>query len=136
LASKAKVHYGDVYSLPEELGSFDVAVMAAVLRHTRDPLRIIEGCARHADNLVITEMFFPDLDGAPVARLVPSHDSRTWDTWWDFSPDLLTQFLRVLGFDRIVLSRHEQPFLSDGIKHPIPFFTLVASRSQAQGASG
>jgi SAM-dependent methyltransferase len=56
--SQAKVHYGDVYTLPDELGTFDVAVMAAVLRHTRDPLRIVEGCARLAKSLAITEMYF------------------------------------------------------------------------------
>jgi hypothetical protein len=31
--SKAKMHYGDVYNLPEALGHFDVAVMLAVLLH-------------------------------------------------------------------------------------------------------
>ncbi len=129
--STAKVHYGDVYALPEELGSYDVALMAAVLRHTRDPLRIIEGCARHARSLVITEMYFPELEGSPVARLVPSLDSTTWDTWWDLSPDLLSRFVEVLGFDELTVSHHRQRFLHAGAEHEIPFFTLVAERSGA-----
>jgi SAM-dependent methyltransferase len=129
--SSAKVHYGSVYALPEELGSFDVALMAAVLRHTRDPLRIIEGCARHAQRLVITEMYAPELDGSPVARLVPSLDSVTWDTWWDLSPDLLSRFVEVLGFEELTVSHHRQRFLHGDAEHEIPFFTLVAGRAGA-----
>ncbi|HXP28740.1 MAG TPA: class I SAM-dependent methyltransferase [Solirubrobacteraceae bacterium] len=129
--SRAKVHYGNVYALPDELGSFDVALMASVLRHTRDPLRILEGCARHAQQLVITEMYTPELDGSPIARLVPSRDSVTWDTWWDLSPDLLSRFVEVLGFDELTVSHHRQRFLLGDGEHEIPFFTLVAGRTRA-----
>jgi SAM-dependent methyltransferase len=129
LASAAQVHYGDVYALPEELGRFDVAVMAAVLRHTRDPLLIVENCARHADRIVITEMYMPELDGEPVARLVPARESPAWDTWWDFNPGFLARFLGVLGFDEITVDYHEQRFLADGDARQVPFFTIVAGRS-------
>ncbi len=127
--SRATVHYGDVYALPAELGRFDAAVMASVLRHTRDPLRIIEGCARHAERLVITEMYAAELGDSPIVRLVPSRESAIWDTWWDFTPNMLIQFLEVLGFGQTVLSKHDQRFLADGSEHQIPFFTLVAQRS-------
>jgi SAM-dependent methyltransferase len=130
MGSRAKVHYGDVYALPDTLGDFDVAIMAAVLRHTRDPLRIVEGCAHHAESVVITEMYSPELDGKPVTRLFPARESATWDTWWDFSPDLLVQFLGVLGFDQTRVSYHEQLFLANNARNPIPFFTLVADRSR------
>lgn len=126
--SRAKVHYGDVYALPDELGHFDVAIMAAVLRHTRDPLRIIEGCARHAESLVITEIHLPELDGAPVASFLPSRESPTWDTWWEFSPDLFVRFLGVLGFDQFTVTHHDQRFFAGDVEHRIPFFTVVAQR--------
>ena len=48
LQSKAKVYYGDAYNLPAALGEFDIAVMGAVLLHCRDPLRIVEQCAKRA----------------------------------------------------------------------------------------
>jgi O-methyltransferase len=120
-----------VYALPDELGAFDVAIMAAVLRHTRNPLNIIESCAAHAETLVITEMHRRELDGAPVTCLVPAPGSTTWDTWWDFSPDFLTQFLGVLGFDQMAVSYHEQRFVAHATEHLMPMFTLVASRSSA-----
>ena len=49
LQSKAKVYYGDAYNLPAALGEFDIAVMGAVLLHCRDPLRIVEQCAKKSE---------------------------------------------------------------------------------------
>jgi hypothetical protein len=132
-ASAAQVHYGNVYELPRELGHFHLAVMAAVLRHTRDPLRIVENCARHADRLVITEMHMPELDAEPVARLVPARESPAWDTWWDFSPGFLARFLGVIGFDRVTIGHHEQRFLLEDSERQIPFFTVVAERTPNGG---
>jgi hypothetical protein len=128
VGSHAQVHYGSVYALPERLGHFDIAVMAAVLRHTRDPLRIVEGCANLAESLVITEMYKPGLEGRPLASLVPTRESDAWDTWWDFSPTLLTQFLEVLGFDHVTVTHHDQRFLAGEVVYQIPFFTVVANR--------
>ncbi|HEY2180654.1 MAG TPA: class I SAM-dependent methyltransferase [Solirubrobacteraceae bacterium] len=124
--SAVQVHYGDVYSLPDELGGFDIAVMAAVLRHTRHPLQVVEECALRADRLVIAEMHMPELDDEPVARLVPARESGTWDTWWDFSPGFLARFLGVLGFGQISVTHHGQRYLADEEPRSVPFFTLVA----------
>ena len=35
--SKAKVVYGTVYEIPEEIGRVEVATFGSVLRHVRDP---------------------------------------------------------------------------------------------------
>jgi len=131
MGSRAQVHYGDVYALPDDLGDFDLAVIAAVLRHTRDPFRIVAGCARHAETVVITEMCFPELGGTPVLRFVPTRESAIWDTWWDFSPDVLVNLLGVLGLDQSTVTYHNQRLLVNDVEHSIPFFTLVGSRSQS-----
>jgi len=55
LQSKAKVCYGDAYNLPAALGDFDIAVMGAVLLHCRDPLRIVQQCAKRAKSLIIVD---------------------------------------------------------------------------------
>src|SRR6184192_2553501 len=60
--SKAKVYYGDVYNLPDALGQFDIAIMGSVLLHCRDPLRIVEQCGKIASLLIITDMFYPELE--------------------------------------------------------------------------
>lgn len=71
---------------------------------------IIDGCARHARRLVITEMQASGLGGAPVVALGPSSESNVWDTWWDFSPDLLIQFVELLGFDEPAVSHPPNDF--------------------------
>ena len=44
--SKAKVHYGDVYKLPVELGIFDVVFMGMILGHLRDHFQAIYSASR------------------------------------------------------------------------------------------
>jgi SAM-dependent methyltransferase len=106
--SKARVYYGDVYNLPDALGKFDIAVMAAVLLHCRDPLRIVEQCGKMAKSLIIADKFHPDLEGAPTCRLAPTPQNFLWHTWWHFSTQFFTQFLEVMGFTTIQTSTHQQ----------------------------
>ena len=122
--SKAKLLYGDVYNLPEALGSFDVALMGSLLLHCHSPLRIVEQCAMKADTLGITETFYPELAGEPVCRLVPTRDNQVRDTWWNFSPDFFVQFLEVLGFRNTKVTTHVQHYLGK----PHTLFTVVASK--------
>lgn len=129
LGGKAQVHHGSAYELPPGLGRFDVSVMASVLMHTRDPLRIVEQCARLTDStLVIVERHFPELDGAPVARLVPSKDNGVWNTWWSFAPELFVSYCGVLGFTTKRVEFHEQRNIAIGAEAQIPLFTVVAER--------
>ncbi len=122
--SKARVHYGDVYNLPDALGEFDVAVMGSVLLHCRDPLRIVEQCGKRASSLIIIDMFHPDLEGAPVCRLAPTPQNFLWHTWWHFSTQFFAQFLAVMGFTTTATSTHQQ--YHRGKAHTL--FTIVGQR--------
>jgi O-methyltransferase len=124
LHSKANMYYGDVYNLPAALGDFDIAVMAAVLLHCRDPLRIVEQCGKRAKTLIIVDKFHPDLEGAPVCRLAPTPENFIWHTWWHFSTQFFTQFLAVMGFKATDTSTHEQ--YHRGKEHTL--FTIVGRR--------
>jgi hypothetical protein len=53
----------DAYALPDSLGTFDIALVGSLLLHTRAPLQILE------QTIVVTDMFFPDLEGSPVCRI-------------------------------------------------------------------
>jgi SAM-dependent methyltransferase len=128
--SRARVHYGSVYAVPEELGHFDVVVLGAVLLHTRDPLRILESLSRRADRVVICETHIPEIDGAPVMRFFPTPESAQWDTWWHFSPEFFEQALGVLGFDDIAVTRHVERHISDGQVYEMPMFTVVAQATR------
>jgi hypothetical protein len=124
----AKVHYGDVYDLPRDLGRFDIAVMGSVLLHVRDPLGVVEQCARLSDRRVVTDVHVPDLDGRPVQQLFPTLNDAQWHTWWRFSPDLFVQFFEVMGYETEAVTFHEQTHVSGGVEYPMPMMTIVAGR--------
>ena len=122
--SSSRVHYGTAYDLPDELGTFDISTMGSVLLHNRDPLAIVQQCAqRTEEKIIVVDIRNPGLSG-PIARLAPSVDNDTIDTWWTFTPEFFTQFLAVLGFPRSEVSFHEQLLFGK----PWPLFTVVASR--------
>jgi O-methyltransferase len=123
--SHAQAYYGDIESLPPELGRFDSTFALAVLLHTRCPLAILEGAAKLTDHrMIVTDLVNPALGEAPVCALCPSKENGVWDTWWSFTPAFFVQPLGVLGFTEPVVTFHTQP--TKGID--IQFFTVVAER--------
>ena len=131
--SNSKVHYGSAYALPDALGRFDVAVMAAVLLHNRDPLGIIANCARLTDRaIVIVDQYDAELDEQqqPLLKLIPTPENRQVGTWWHLSPSLLRQYLRCLGFEQTFFSVHTEQYAAEpgGPTHPQEHFTLIAER--------
>jgi O-methyltransferase len=132
LGLSARVHEGSGYALPAELGRFDMAVMGAILLHTRSPVAILERVADQVDDaLVIVERHYPELDGGPLCRLEPSAENQVWDTWWAFSPLFFTTFAGVLGFPRIEISFHEQTHRygdENREQMSMSMFTVVARR--------
>jgi SAM-dependent methyltransferase len=131
--SEAKLYYGDAYHLPDALGQFDIAIMAAVLLHCRNPLQIVEQCARRAKTLVIVDALAKDLEGKPVCWLVPTADNFDWDTWWRFSTDFFVQFCQVLGHSRTNVFSHSKCCVPPSRHDPQPqspeLFTVVASKA-------
>jgi SAM-dependent methyltransferase len=124
--SKAKVHYGSAYSLPPELGKFDIAVLACVLLHTKSPLRIIENCARVAqDKIIIVEPFRESQFSQLPAEFLPKENREGWDTWWAFSPKFFVDVLRSMGFTYSRVTFHTQQCFGK----PADLFTVVASRN-------
>src|SRR5262249_46581920 len=100
------------------------ATMCAVLLHCRSPLQMIEQCAKRSKSLVLTDMFYAELEESAVCRLAPTVENRDWGTWWHFSTKFLTQFLHVMGFSSADVSTHTQTHRGA----PYRLFTIVASR--------
>ncbi len=132
--SKAKVYYGDVYALPDALGHFDYAVIAAVLLHLRDPLRAVEQCARLADNLIITDVHHEDIpDDKAYMEWFSTKDYKAPHVWFKFSPYLFVRFAEVLGFDESTVTFHDQLYTAEGPPRPGLMFTVVSRRDAASG---
>ncbi len=127
LKLNAQVYYGNAANLPDTLGKFDVVLLGAILLHNRDPLTIIENCARLSKGvIIIVEPIFESLMDVsmPIMRLAPSLENKILDTWWNFTPELLIQFLKIMGFSKSQVSTHPQIYE----RTEMPFFTIVAER--------
>jgi hypothetical protein len=114
LGSRAKAVYGNVYSIPSEIGSLDVAVFGSILLHLRDPFLALENGARLAREAIIVADVAPL---GPLGRLlkrpsfVPSNKpQQRHDTWWLLPPRLVKEYLAILGFTRSTTIWHRQLF--------------------------
>jgi len=124
LGSKAKIHYGSAYLLPRELGRFDISGLACVLLHNKNPVMIIENCARlTTDTIVIVEPV-RERQFSPL-EFLPTGAERWWDTWWGFSPKFFVEVLRSMGFSQSVVSFHTQVCFGKAED----LFTVVATRT-------
>lgn len=101
-ASKAKVFYGDIYQLPKELGSFDVAFFGMVLSHLRDPYRALHSVSSLGVETIIvtTQILRLWRRLGPLASFAPRpSDASLLQTWWYFTPRCIEQMLGVLGYE-------------------------------------
>ena len=131
-SSKARVHYGSAYAVPPRLGEFDISVLGCVLQHNKNPLHIIENCARvTGETMIVVEAFRERPLSLPAAEFLPSDYSRGWHTWWGFTPAFFVNVLHSMGFTHSRVSFHTQK----GFGEPAELFTVVASRNAPEAAA-
>jgi SAM-dependent methyltransferase len=137
--SSAKVVYAHVGEIPDALGRFDVAVLANVLQHVRDPLGALMSVARKTNRLVVTEADWMHGLYEDVVGMVLFQGAAPY-SWFQLRLPLVTTFLAELGFAKQHVDRHEQLLLStvDYAGQPghretggtaVPHFTVTASRT-------
>jgi SAM-dependent methyltransferase len=144
-ASSARVVHAHVNELPEGLGSFDVAVIANVLQHLRDPLGAVMSVAQHAAAIVVTETDWMHglHENAPCMVLFEGAHPYSW---FQLKPPLVTSILAELGYVEQEVTRHEQLFLesidySSGAPNRVatgnlvPHFTVTARREAASSTA-
>jgi SAM-dependent methyltransferase len=125
-SSKAKVHYGSAYHIPEELGKFDISVLCCILLHNKHPLQILENCARvTGETVVVTEPLHKRPLSQASLEFQPTDNQHSWHTWWRFSPDFFVKVLRSMGFPHSRVTFHTQ----QSFGKPVNLFTVVASRN-------
>ena len=127
--SRADIFYGDARLLPQEIGTFDIGLIGAVLLHSRDPTSIIMSCAnRVTEHIVVVDAWhdWMDTEPNPILRFVPDGGGRNNHTWWQISPKYLERVLGILGFKFTALHRFEATHLGK----VYPLYSLVARRSE------
>ena len=151
LNSRAEFIQGTVYAIPQSVGLVDVSTFGSILLHVRDPFLALEQAAAITnETIVITEILdnnrqkvinrlFGWLGNAVVRKirnklLGPSMIFRPItsvghpeETWWHLTPELLEQYLSVLGFGDIRISYHRQ-FFAQHNKSQL-MYTIVANRT-------
>ncbi|HZI19913.1 MAG TPA: hypothetical protein VEY09_15115 [Pyrinomonadaceae bacterium] len=125
--SKAGVYYGSVNSVPRGLGDFDISVLGCVLLHSKNPLRILEHCARATrDAVVVVEPVREWMLAQTPIEFLQRGRARWWDTWWGFSPKYFVDVLRGMGFGDARVTFHTQTAFG----RPVHLFTVVARRGE------
>jgi hypothetical protein len=133
--SSARMVYGSVYSIPEEIGMVDISTFGCVLLHTRDPFLALENALRLTRETVIVT------DVPPLLRLPSMLFSRFrrpcmyfWpkyskgepkESWWSLSPEIILNFLGVLGFEKTQVKYHTQRYEGRNKK----LYTIVGHRT-------
>ncbi len=129
---KAKATYGDIYNLPDDLGRFDVTVVAAILLHLSNPFRAIQQFASITDKaIIIADLVHDKFDDQPYMEFAPHPDSSDPMTWWYISPHSIKRMLAAVGFSKIKMTEsihNHYPTLTADNAVPLKFYTLVAER--------
>jgi hypothetical protein len=142
--SRARMVYGDIYSVPPEIGPVDVAVFGALLLHVRDPFQAMArvlplttqsvvitdalGFLRPPKPVLWARRFLPYELRRPAMRLTPDWErGHGADGWWRLTPEIVQAFAGILGFERSVVTTHLQVY--NGRRRRL--FTVVAHRTVA-----
>jgi len=113
--------YGTVYSVPEEIGPFDISTFGSVLTHVRDPFLALQNATRLTkETVIITEL----VNDREEKHMVFTPDTAA-QTWWRLPPAVIEKFLEVLGFEKTGLEYHYQKHQGD--KRLL--YTLVGHRT-------
>jgi SAM-dependent methyltransferase len=140
LGSKATMRYGTVYQMPADIGSVDISVFGSILLHLRDPFLALKNAIRLTKEKCIVaepiwqprQRWIMDLVSrfiGPYQIFAPDYSSSVPQaTWWLLTPAIVQKYLAALGFEKSVVTYHEQLFR--GTKYPL--FTIVAERTQPQ----
>jgi hypothetical protein len=116
--SKAKMVYGSVYNIPDEIGPVHITTLSSILCHLRNPYAAIQAAVKLAtETVIITEVLwtkrfiFQALTGisGPSMVFLPNPSSREPQAnWWMLSPSLVQKFIASLGFEQSTVRYHLQ----------------------------
>jgi len=144
--SNAKVLYCSIYEIPEQLGMVDISTFGSILLHVRDPfLALHKALALTKDTVIVTDvapafyrltrfanrmLFQKNLFSRfvkPYMEFLPNfRKCEPTETWWHITPDLIAQFIGILGFEDIQCHYHKQLFQG----REILLYTVVGRRTK------
>ena len=144
--SRSRVVYGDVYSIPDQIGMVDICTCCSILLHVRDPFRALQkALTLTRETVIVTESagivslpfglreykrLLPRKLAVPSMKFLPDwRTSEPKETWWRLSPEIIERFLGALGFERTTVTYHYQRYRRGKMILRLPQFTVVGHRS-------
>jgi hypothetical protein len=126
--SKAKMVYGTVYAIPEEIGLVDISTFGSVLLHVRDPFLALQNALRLTrETVIVTDMSPTDMRDVPYMYFQPKFkEAQPRETWWNLTPGLIKSFIGVLGFEETEVKYHYQAYKG----RELLFYTVVGHRTR------
>jgi len=105
--STAKVYYGDIYALPEQLGGFDIVILGAILEHLSDPIRALTSVSRIASSMIVINTEVLETEDR-IARFDGDASRPDFDyVFWTYSVGTYRHVLRMLGFEIIRITKQD-----------------------------
>lgn len=95
--SKAKLFYGDIYNLPDDLGKFDVAILGSILLHLENPYGALRNASKLADTLIVTDAIRSNYPGSGIL-FRPEWPNPDYMFWWYVPLDQMVRMLSTLGY--------------------------------------
>ena len=141
--SHAKMTYGTVYEIPDDIGRFDICTFGSILLHLRDPFLALQRVSAHVKETVVVTDKAPTLTdnrllaGTRLIEFLPNASKCSpTESWWRLSPELVSEFLQILGFVHTKISFHRQLFGGNEVQ----LYTVIGHRKGAtavqRGSSG
>lgn len=129
LNSRARLVHSTVYSLPDDIGFVDIAIIGCVLLHVRDPFLALQSILRLTrETAIVTDLASTPEPKGPCMRFLQPTPGDVW-TWWQLSPEVVQKFLTVLGFEETRVSYHSQRRSSRENHQEVRHFTVVGRRT-------
>ena len=132
--SHAKMTYGTVYKIPDDIGQFDICTLGSILLHLRDPFLALQRISVHAREAIVVTDVVPVLTdnrilaGSRLIEFLPNaYKCSPIDTWFRLTPELISEFLQILGFIHTEISFHQQICRGKEVHH----YTVIGRRKGA-----
>lgn len=134
--SSVRLYESSVYSIGEDIGLFDVAIVGSILLHLTDPFKALHKILSVTKSkVVISDLYYGHLEmmmsHRPLVEFVPNPQAKYPNelAWWRLSVPAITMMLDVLGFECQSSSVNSYPL--KGIEHTV--FTIVGNRVRVVG---
>jgi hypothetical protein len=134
-ASKAKLVHGNIYSMPGDLGSFDVSVFGAILLHLREPWGALSEAARRTTQTMIVTDVLQDTEQPIESNIMRISPLATHEitNWWSIYPGAVVKMLERFGFGNTTVTQHTQSHHLGHVMtdeaYAMPMWTVVGQRT-------